>query len=135
FPGAEYKPGYDGPLIAMMGNFFAITANGRPVRKIDDLALPTEAKLFVDMGARLHTVWTGRTESGQPTYYGSVWPLPVHYARSSKRGKSGKAGINAVMADGHVTFWGGQRYDAGPGKVEPQLLWWRHGVEASVTWP
>ena len=134
----DVKPGYDGPLIATMGNIYSITADdfagfgfpGKPVRKIDALASPSEAKLFLDMGARLNSVWTRVTlPANNPGGFGSVWPLPVHYGRSIKPGHTGKAGINAVMADGSVAFFGGKRYDTGPGFVDLQLRWWREGVE------
>jgi prepilin-type N-terminal cleavage/methylation domain-containing protein/prepilin-type processing-associated H-X9-DG protein len=144
--GPDYKPGYPGPLISTMGNIYTITADnfadygmpGKPNARLDGLRSPTDARLFVDVGARQHAVWSQTTlPATHPSAYGMVWPLPVHYRRSIKPGQTGKAGVNAVMADGHVEFFGGARYDRGPGKInagkpDPERRWWRQGVDLDV---
>jgi prepilin-type N-terminal cleavage/methylation domain-containing protein len=140
----EYIPGHPAPLISMMGNAYTVTAGnmagfglpGKPTPKLDSLVLPSEAKIFLDMGARLQEVWIqAGVPATHPGSLGMIWPMPVHYGRSFKPGRAGKAGINTVMADGHVGFFGGKRYDQGPGKVDPsgaldpERRWWRQGVD------
>jgi prepilin-type N-terminal cleavage/methylation domain-containing protein/prepilin-type processing-associated H-X9-DG protein len=135
---------YDGPEISYVGDLYTIAPApsgwgaapftglpGKPVLKMDELTIPTEAKLFMDAGYRDHAVWTTVTVPiANSTSYGSVWPIPTHYLRGYKPGQTGgKAGINVLMADGHVKFYGGKDYLTGPGKDDPSQLWWRYGAD------
>jgi prepilin-type N-terminal cleavage/methylation domain-containing protein/prepilin-type processing-associated H-X9-DG protein len=138
--GPEYKADYKGPLIAMMGNLFTITANGMPIRKLDSLSRPSDAKLFLDYGVSANSVWSGYTwDPTDPQTFGYIWPHPIHYCRFVRPVKpgtaGGKAGLNAVMADGHAEFFGGLRYQSGPGKFDPAYRWWRYGVDPEVPAP
>jgi prepilin-type N-terminal cleavage/methylation domain-containing protein len=125
----EYRPELPAPEIAMMGNIYVITAedDDYPAQKFDKLPLPSEAKLFLDQGARLQSVWTFKTyPETADLALGYVWPLPIHHYRS------GKEGINAVHADNHVSFYGGHQYKSGPGNLHNLDRWWRYGVDPEV---
>jgi type II secretory pathway pseudopilin PulG len=125
------------PEIGMMGNVFAITGdgdppgvNGVPPQKLDKLVIPSEAKLFLDQGAQLQSVWTAKTYPGiAELALGMIWPLPVHYQGT------GKAGINVVHADGHVIFVGGKKFNTGPGYLDPEDRWWHDGIDPDVPQP
>jgi prepilin-type processing-associated H-X9-DG protein len=127
----EFDPVYGGPEIAMMGNIYAIVdSRDEPPKKLDKLPIPTEAKLFLDQGARFNSVWSASTFGPRGDLsLGMLWPLPIHYLNS------GKAGINVVYADGHVTFVGGKNYREGPGKLDPEDRWWRYGIDPLITHP
>ncbi|MBI4661271.1 MAG: DUF1559 domain-containing protein [Verrucomicrobia bacterium] len=140
----EYRPGYEGALLAYMANMFAIrTIQGPlisriPPVKVDQIYLPTEFRILVDMGSALHSVWTDVSAPGtlDGSTWGVSWPVPVHYLRSSlSKGqdwqKGAGAGIHALHADGHVAFYGGRKFDEGPGTYDPPVFrWWRHGLRA-----
>ena len=125
------------PEIGMMGNVFAITGdgdppgiNGVPPQRLDKLLIPSEAKLFLDQGAQLQSVWTAKTYPGiAELALGMIWPLPVHYQGT------GKAGINVVHADGHVIFVGGKKFNTGPGYLDPEDRWWHDGIDPDVPQP
>jgi hypothetical protein len=138
---SQTQADYEGPLIAYMGNMFAIrTINGSPSSKGPSLKFghirqPTTARLILDMGMSAHSVWTETSAPGNASAaYGMAWPVPVHYLRSAlKEGQDwqqgGGAGVHAVHADNHVEFYGGQRFESGPGKLDaPAFLWWREGI-------
>lgn len=137
----EYQKDFPGPVIAMMGNVFAITGDGDPPvereegpgdppKKADQLPVPTEAKLFVDQGAAFQSVWTAKTYPREGELaLNLVWPLPIHFYGT------GKAGINAVHADGHVLFYGGRKYERGPGWLDPEDRWWRYGIDPDLKRP
>lgn len=128
----EYRRDLPAPELAMMGNIYAITAadDDFPAQNMDRLALPSEVKVFLDQGARFQSVWTFKTyPETSELALGYVWPIPIHYYRS------GKAGINAVHADNHVSFYGGQNYKKGPGNLDNDDRWWRFGLDTTVTSP
>jgi hypothetical protein len=144
---AEYQPGYEGALIAYQGNMYAIrTAEGLkdtalPPTKPDQALRPSEARLLVDQGLALHSVWTlASAAAGQgDATYGLAWPIPVHHIPGAVKAgqgwkQGGGAGINAVHFDGHVDFYGGRRFELGPGKLDfPTNAWWKHGITADFT--
>jgi prepilin-type N-terminal cleavage/methylation domain-containing protein/prepilin-type processing-associated H-X9-DG protein len=133
-----------GPFISYVGNVYTIAPAdsgwgglvisqkpAKPIRKMDALTGPSEAKLFMDSGYRDHGVWTTATVAITDNLnWNTVWPLPTHYLRGWQPGKTGgKAGINVVMADGHVDFFGGRHFADGPAKVDSEQTWWRRGVD------
>jgi prepilin-type N-terminal cleavage/methylation domain-containing protein len=139
------KPTPGAPLLSYVGNIYTIAPAdsgwggvplpglpGKPARKMDELKSVSEAKLFMDSGYRDDEVWmTATIPPTSPVAFGSIWPLPTHYLRGYKPGKTGgKAGLNVVMADAHVEFIGGNHYQSGPGNAaDPQQLWWRTGID------
>lgn len=127
----EFDPKYTGPEVAMMGNVYAIVDSRFALpKRLEKLPNPADAKLFLDQGARLNSVWSASTFG--PTgdlSLGLTWPIPIHYFRS------GKEGINLVYADNHVVFLGGKNYRNGPGKLDPDDRWWRYGVDPLIKYP
>lgn len=134
----EYKPELPAPLIAMMGNVFAITNKFTP-QKLSHFPQPTQARLFTDQGVMAQSVWVWRAwEAGNAENgYTWIWPIPVHYlpsrlATGQQWKEGGGAGINAVHGDGHVEFFGGTRFEEGPGSLHSDLRWWREGIDRSL---
>jgi prepilin-type N-terminal cleavage/methylation domain-containing protein len=128
----EYRADLPAPEIAMMGNIYAITAEDDeyPPQSLDKLPGPSDAKLFLDQGARFQSVWTFKTyPEDADLAIGFVWPIPIHYYRS------GKEGVNVVHADNHVSFYGGKQYKDGPGRLTADERWWRYGIDPKVTSP
>ncbi len=141
----EFVPGSPAPTIAYQGNSYAIRSfigRSLPIPtgpcRFDSLPIPTAAKLFVDQGIHMHSVWTEVEAPPNPSTWshGIFWPNPVHYRRSLDTNRVGNAGIQGIMADDHVDFWGGRRFLQGPGLVDPpQFRWWAYGVDPKAKEP
>jgi len=124
----DYNPNVPAPLIAFMGNIYAISDH-TPSIQLQTFRKPALARLFADQGVSGQSVWTWKTL--RPDHRGNPlklhWPVPMHYPGSSK------AGINAVHSDTHVDFFGGIDYERGPGDYRvgrgTGFRWWREGID------
>jgi prepilin-type N-terminal cleavage/methylation domain-containing protein/prepilin-type processing-associated H-X9-DG protein len=119
-------PGDNSPLLGYMGNMYAIGVVVAPwpeakPKRLSQLFLPSEAKLFTDNGAN----WQGASVAVTSYSTFSTIPLtPIGLHRG---------GLNVAKADGSARFVNRSEFNrpggpATPIQQDPKQNWWREGA-------